>query len=32
MQESARYFEGLREAIAQAAETPSVVVGRGGNC
>ncbi len=31
MQESARYFEGLREAIAQAAETPSVVVGRGGN-
>lgn len=30
MQESARYFEGLREAIAHAAATPSVIVGRGG--
>ncbi len=30
MQESARYFEGLREAIANAVSEPSVIVGRGG--
>lgn len=30
LQESARYFEGLREAVAQAARDPSVIVGRGG--
>jgi len=30
MQESAKYFEGLREAITQAAREPSVIVGRGG--
>ena len=30
MQESARYFEGLRKAIANATHAPSVIVGRGG--
>ncbi len=31
LQESARYFEGLKQAVEEAMASPSVIVGRGGN-